>query len=711
MAAILLAGVGHADMCKVSVSRTGLQCITGRQLAEAGVDLAAIDPEALGLRHGEDAVAVRLTGLEAGRLTDGSQVVFFGEALDTRYTDTNVYWLSWDGRHVARMEEPEIRPATGEPTTSLPALLRLEENKRYAYLLWAPDEGVLRPWIWADAKPGAPLTVSFDLPNLAEGAVGLRVAVRGRTLDRAVDPDHHVVVEVNGGPVSEARFDGQALVVVEATLPAGVLKQAGNELTLSCPGDTEAGDRDRASLDWLQVTYSHDLTVGGPTVFEPVSGAAGGVVAQVEGADSLDWYDITDPLHPSVTAGIPAVDGAAAVGLGGEPGRRYAAVPVGMYEPVASVTPVAEPYLRKSELTADYIIIAHESLVDATEALAEYRRSQGLRVVVVPVGEIYSEFSDGIFTPVAVRDFLRHAHSSWEPKPRYVLLVGDATHDYRDFTGSGFRCLVPSMTVRERGGVEIACDRAFTTFPDSDGRSAMAVGRLPAQTPEQVAAYVRRVIAYEKRPSARQAIFAGDQEGFGPAGPRFTRLCQGLAAPAATKGWQVSTFYQTDVGLTEEMPKKERVGKTRETLTPKLVEALLAGADLTFFAGHGDEVFWGYYKLLQVGDLPAGQAARSGICVQETCFGGGWDLPGGKESISESLLWSGACVATYTPSRLGGNDVQLALARALIEGREGTIGELLMELGGSRVLLLKDSRWASGANYNLLGDPALKLAQ
>jgi len=199
--------------------------------------------------------------------------------------------------------------------------------------------------------------------------------------------------------------------------------------------------------------------------------------------------------------------------------------------------------------------------------------------------------------------------------------------------------------------------------------------------------------------------------GFGPAGPRFTRLCKGLAAPAAKNGWQVSTFYQTDVGLTEEMPKKERVEKTRAELTPGLVEALLAGADLTLFAGHGDEGFWGYYKLLQVGDLPAGQAARGGICVQETCFAGGWDLPGGKECISESLIWSGACVATYSPSRLGGNDIQLALFRALLEGREGTLGDLLMELGGSRVLLLKGGRWASGANYNLLGDPALRLPQ
>ena len=63
-------------------------------------------------------------------------------------------------------------------------------------------------------------------------------------------------------------------------------------------------------------------------------------------------------------------------------------------------------------------------------------------------------------------------------------------------------------------------------------------------------------------------------------------------------------------------------------------------------------------------------------------------------------------MAGYTPTRLGGPDVQMELFRRLIAGEEAPLGKLVLELRGNRTLRLPDGSWAGGTNLNLLGDPA-----
>lgn len=55
-------------------------------------------------------------------------------------------------------------------------------------------------------------------------------------------------------------------------------------------------------------------------------------------------------------------------------------------------------------------------------------------MALVPVGDIYDEFGYGEASPQSLQSFLRYAYDNWaEPRPRYVLLVGQATSDYRGY--------------------------------------------------------------------------------------------------------------------------------------------------------------------------------------------------------------------------------------------------------------------------------------
>jgi len=59
------------------------------------------------------------------------------------------------------------------------------------------------------------------------------------------------------------------------------------------------------------------------------------------------------------------------------------------------------------------------------------------------VQDLYDEFSFGVKNPQALKDFFRRAQVSWQGPPKFVLLVGDASFDHRDYLGLGNVDFVP----------------------------------------------------------------------------------------------------------------------------------------------------------------------------------------------------------------------------------------------------------------------------
>ena len=86
---------------------------------------------------------------------------------------------------------------------------------------------------------------------------------------------------------------------------------------------------------------------------------------------------------------------------------------------------------------ADYIIITHHDFITGAQTLADDRAAQGLRTMVVDVDDVYDQFTDGIFNPIAIKAFLKYAYFNWQaPAPAYVLLVGDGHWNFKNLQRS-----------------------------------------------------------------------------------------------------------------------------------------------------------------------------------------------------------------------------------------------------------------------------------
>ena len=89
-----------------------------------------------------------------------------------------------------------------------------------------------------------------------------------------------------------------------------------------------------------------------------------------------------------------------------EAARSYLAVSPDAVLWVAEVRQPGRNRLKDTTHQVDYLMIGPRDFLGSAGALAELRRSQGLRVKTVAVEEVFMEFGFGEETPKAIKDFL-----------------------------------------------------------------------------------------------------------------------------------------------------------------------------------------------------------------------------------------------------------------------------------------------------------------
>jgi hypothetical protein len=148
----------------------------------------------------------------------------------------------------------------------------------------------------------------------------------------------------------------------------------------------------------------------------------------------------------------------------------------------------------------EYIIIVHEDFYNAIMPLAEYRRQDYLTKIVV-VDDVYDDFAFGRFDPLALKHFLYYTLNNWSPYPKYVLLVGDATYDYRNNLGKENP---PNFVPMYEYGTYLSGSPVFSNNLLYEGEyvnfgqgEAMCLGRITVRNRQEVREFIDKLITYE----------------------------------------------------------------------------------------------------------------------------------------------------------------------------------------------------------------------
>lgn len=381
----------------------------------------------------------------------------------------------------------------------------------------------------------------------------------------------------------------------------------------------------------------------------------------------------------------------------------------------------------------DTAVVCASDLRLALSPWVEMRRRQGHTLAFVSTGQSKAQIRGELAQLFALG------------KLRYVVLVGDAPEID---TNASFanpatsRSIEPDtvaavVTRRFGGEASFATDFGFADF-DGDKLPDVAVGRLPAESPQEVAALAEKIVTYEELslsgPWRRKVNFVAGVGGFGALADAAIEVC---ARQFITQG--VPSSYHTLMTYASwRSPFCPDPRYFHETALARLNE----GSLFWIYLGHGQrrglDSFPGLRTppILSVLDAPQldcrPQAAPIALFI--SCFTGDFSTRG--DCLAETLLKHPngpvAVVAASGVTMPYGNAIfGIELMKACFAERRATLGDVFLQakremlsekpkpehaaLNGLAQLItpggadLKQERLEHAMLYNLLGDPLLRI--
>ena len=316
------------------------------------------------------------------------------------------------------------------------------------------------------------MTESVTVTHLdASQAAGLQVVLQGVTAG-----NHQVAISLDGQPVGTCAFAGQASQTC-AFSPVSV-REGANDVLLVGQGDSP----DQSLVASVEIDYQHLFVADGDALSLTAPPATPIAIAGFSSPD-VRVMDVTDPTRPIELVTSVAAAGSSYTVTVNTPGQTFWPT-LYAFTRAAVLAPSSVAASRPSRWTepraGEMVILSNALFIDALAPLVAARRQQGWSVQLVDLQDVYDEFGAGDKTPFAVRDFLQAIHGSWTPAPRFVLLVGDASFDPRNFLGQGDFDFAPTKLI-DTQQMETASDDWFVDW-NSDGIPDIAIGRLSVRT-------------------------------------------------------------------------------------------------------------------------------------------------------------------------------------------------------------------------------------
>ena len=751
---------------KIPITRTDLYRINYNNLkASAGIEPEDINLDTLRLESGGQKQGIYVFDENGNdRLDRGDQIVFYGRALsDNKFTDTNVYWLRFalrgeptTGIETSRVEERDATPLS--PNLIAPSAfltrIRFEENRLHDVLAGNDVKSELADhYFWVAFRGGN--TKDFSNIELPEAVPRLQIdrnapltatlRIRFQGVSRRGTALHRARVSFNnkrlGRSVEWKRQGAPTAVrsIPQARIhndPVNVIRIEALDANRTAPGSYDF------YLDWYEFDYWRNFRADGKSLefntnTEPRK--RGKVQYRVENIynDTIDVYQLNENgIVSKLTGGeVSRVGAGHNILFEDTVGRhtRYFVISRSAYRSINALVPTPPTPLRNPSNQADYVVITHPTFADGIQSLVEFRRSQGLTTMVVDIDDIYDEFSDGVFNPLAIQKFLRYAYTSWQqPAPTYVLLVGDAHYDYKNAIVKLYRedrktyNLYPIFVPTYHGWApecgETAMDHRFVNVSGEDPLPDMLIGRLSVQTPEDLATMVEKIINYEK--NLRTGLWQGtliqvaDDNTDNPGDGVFEASRNQLIRDIIPVGYDTRQIYLRRL-------------KSPERTRALIRSALSRGAIAIEYTGHGGIQTWADESIFRSEDVASLRNRYLPFVITTTCLNGQFDKPQqvGNFCLSEQfMLGKYGAIATLSATRLTYGTANAEFDKDLFEsffgvGREPklviegggelppTVGHIVADAKISFMTRIRNQQWIPGTEqYTLFGDPASRLA-
>lgn len=548
---------------------------------------------------------------------------------------------------------------------------------------------------------------------------------------RSVGGSSRFSVVINGQSVLQQDINAVGstnLDLFANSLQSAASFAASNNLTVTynfTPGNVDA----EGWLDWFEVFCRKNLQTNGneQLPFRDWNSVATGNIASftIQHAAAAQVWDVTDNATPvkvntTITGNdLSFVNDAAVL-------HEYIAFSTSFLTPLA-IGKISNQNLHNTQ-PANLIIVTYAPLLQQAQRIAAFHQKDNLNTVTVTTDQVFNEFSSGQPDPSAIRDFVKmyydKAAGDSTKRPQYLLLLGDASFDYKDRLKNNTNFVPAYENNFSLDPLSTYTSDDFFGFLDDneDINSGIVtnlldigIGRIPAQTPAQASAYADKLVAYSDPKSLgpwrnEQTFVADDQD-------QNLHLNDAEAITAAAAATN-SLFVQDKIYLDAYTQVSTPAGSRYPDVNQAINDQVQNGTLIWNYNGHGSNSRLAEEVVLEKDIVDTWtNNYRLPLFITATCDFAPYDNPA-VNSLGENILLrdgTGA-IALMTTTRLvfafsnrimNQNYLQTAL-QPRADGSYLSLGDAVKQAKNFTYQTQADI--TNNRKFTLLGDPALTLA-
>ncbi len=451
----------------------------------------------------------------------------------------------------------------------------------------------------------------------------------------------------------------------------------------------------------------------------------------IDGPEDLIIWDVTDPMDPKVQAFF-YTGGQIDFTVSSDTVREYIGFFNGDAFGAAEIQiegMIPNSNLHNNALQPDLIIVSPPEYVNEARRLAAWHHDRdGLDTLVANINHIYNEFSSGTADISAIRNMVRmfydRADGDENLRPKYLLLLGDASFDYKNIMTdeAANTNRVPAYQSYEsiHQVLTFPTDDYYVCLDPEEGADMseavnlldMAVGRFPVKTLAEARNAVDKVIHYKSSETLgnwrNMVTFVADDED----GTTHIDDADDIAS------WVNENYGQYNINkiyLDAYQQVPGAGGERYPDVNRDINNQIFSGSLIMNWTGHGNEQNWAQERVLGVDDINSWtNYDKLPLFITATCSFSRYDDPE-LTSAGEQIFLSpqGGGIALVTTVRIVYSFQNYILNSNFffkvfepIDGRMPTMGEALTS-GKNAVTTSFDA--INNRKFLLLGDPALTL--
>jgi hypothetical protein len=522
---------------KFRIGEDGIYRISRAELSAAGFPVSTVDPRKIQMYYLGNEIDIKVTGQADAVFNSSDYIEFYAKKADgstdtplyiapeaqpnpfyNLFSDSSTYFIT----HNTIVDGARIEDFFENNASSLPAETFFTEKKIVAYgnnyysgeSHGASEEILQGYYDYSEGWTGDFATLGQSLDNtitgLMDAATSEQVPNLNLQLIGANNNEHNISIFVgpNSGStrlLTTAEFSKDESFLVNQNLQWSDIS-AGGELFVRATVNGVGGAQDRIAISYITVSFRRGFDLNGDLEKTMTLRTNGGGKSYIEVDNppaQVTLYDITDPNRP-IDIGYNTPGALTAIVDNTDISRTLF-----LQSGTKAIANLQQATFQNIDPSLyNYLIVTHEQLrentsegdPDPVQAYKEYRESSsggGHSVLMADINQVFDQFYYGLPSPIAIRNFAQYIYDNGSPE--FLFLIGKASsiqagYYRQDPESPTSRHYVPTWG-------HPGCDVLFTTgFDGGLVYESIATGRINADSPDDVQAYLNKVIEEESLP-------------------------------------------------------------------------------------------------------------------------------------------------------------------------------------------------------------------